>query len=157
MRPDIEEYLREQGWVFAGVSQPDHKRQWAQMDGDKVKRVALESELEDLALEIIGSPSGLDEAAKEYVRNYIPFDQCDSRDIIRTFKAGWWDRGRLKAQSKKEMTRGKIRFQVAVSCIQGILEAKLGIIGEVAPEVAVKESLRIADEFVRQWFGDTKN
>ena len=28
MRPDIEEYLREQGWVFAGVSQPDHKRQW---------------------------------------------------------------------------------------------------------------------------------
>lgn len=53
MRPDIEEYLRKQGWVFAGVSQPDHKRQWAQMDGDKVKRVALESELEDLALEII--------------------------------------------------------------------------------------------------------
>ncbi len=53
MRPDIEEYLREQGWVFAGVSQPGHKRQWAQMDGNKVKRVALESELEDLALEII--------------------------------------------------------------------------------------------------------
>lgn len=53
MRPDIEEYLREQGWVFAGVSQPDHKRQWAQMNGDKVKRVALESELEDLALEIV--------------------------------------------------------------------------------------------------------
>lgn len=53
MRPDIEEYLHKQGWVFAGVSQPDHKRQWAQMDGNKVKRVALESELEDLALEII--------------------------------------------------------------------------------------------------------
>ena len=33
-------------------------------------------------------PSNLDEAAKEYMRNYIPFDQCDSRDIIRTFKAG---------------------------------------------------------------------
>ena len=57
MRPDIEKYLREQGWVFAGVSQPDHKRQWAQMDGDKVKRVALESELEDLALEIVDNPS----------------------------------------------------------------------------------------------------
>lgn len=54
------------------------------------------------------------------------------------------------------ITRGEMRFQVAVSCIQGILEAKLGIIGEVAPEVAVKESLRIADEFVRQWFGDSK-
>lgn len=53
MRPDIEEYLRKQGWVFAGVSQPDHKRQWAQMDGNKVKRVALESELEDLALNIV--------------------------------------------------------------------------------------------------------
>ena len=53
MRPDIEKYLREQGWVFAGVSQPDHKRQWAQMDGNKVKRVALESELEDLALNIV--------------------------------------------------------------------------------------------------------
>ena len=49
MRPDIEEYLREQGRVFAGVLQSDHKRQWAQMDGNKVKRVALESELEDLA------------------------------------------------------------------------------------------------------------
>ena len=33
-------------------------------------------------------PSNLDEAAKEYNRNYTPFDQCDSRDIIRTFKAG---------------------------------------------------------------------
>lgn len=53
MRPDIEEYLREQGRALARVSQPDHKRQWAQMDGNKVKRVALESELEDLALEIV--------------------------------------------------------------------------------------------------------
>lgn len=57
MRPDIEKYLREQGWVFAGVSQPDHKRQWAQMDGDKAKRVALESDLEALALEIVDNPS----------------------------------------------------------------------------------------------------
>lgn len=40
-------------------------------------------------------PSNLDEAAKEYMRNYIPFDQCDSRDIIRTFKAGAeWMAGR---------------------------------------------------------------
>ena len=53
MRPNIEEYLREQGWVFAGVSQPGHKRQWAQMDGNKVKRVALKSELEDPALNIV--------------------------------------------------------------------------------------------------------
>lgn len=33
-------------------------------------------------------PSDLDEAAKEYMRNYIPFDQCDSRDIRCSFKAG---------------------------------------------------------------------
>lgn len=33
-------------------------------------------------------PSNLDEAAKEFNRNYIPFDQCDSRDIRRAFKAG---------------------------------------------------------------------
>ena len=42
--------------------------------------------------EIVGpdtdiSPN-IDEAAEEYVRNYIPFDQCDSRDVIRIFKAG---------------------------------------------------------------------
>lgn len=38
-------------------------------------------------------PSNLDEAAKEYNRNYTPFDQCDSRDIIRAFKDGvkWRD------------------------------------------------------------------
>ncbi len=33
-------------------------------------------------------PSNLDEAAKEYNRNYTPFDQCDSRDIIRVFMSG---------------------------------------------------------------------
>lgn len=49
------------------------------------------------------------------------------------------------------MTKEEIRLQVAISCIQGILEAKLGIIGEIVPEIAVKESLRIADEFVKQW------
>ena len=50
------------------------------------------------------------------------------------------------------MTREEIRFQVAVSVIQGVLEAKHGVIGEVVPSVAVAESLRIADEFVKQWF-----
>lgn len=52
------------------------------------------------------------------------------------------------------MTREQVRFQVALSCIQGVLEAKHGIIAEVIPKVAVSESLRIADEFVRQWFND---
>lgn len=49
------------------------------------------------------------------------------------------------------MTKEEIRLQVALSCIQGVLEAKHGIIGEIIPEIAVKESLRIADEFVKQW------
>lgn len=53
------------------------------------------------------------------------------------------------------MTKEEVRFQVALSCIQGVLEAKHGIIGEIIPEVAVKESLRIADEFVKQWFSET--
>lgn len=50
------------------------------------------------------------------------------------------------------MTQEEIKLQVAISCIQGIIEAKHGIIGEVLPQIAVKESLRIADEFVKQWF-----
>lgn len=50
------------------------------------------------------------------------------------------------------MNKEEVRFQVALSCIQGVLEAKHGIIGEVVPAVAVAESLRIADEFVKQWF-----
>ena len=50
------------------------------------------------------------------------------------------------------MSKEEVRFQVALSCIQGILEAKHGIIGEIVPALAVAESLRIADEFVKQWF-----
>lgn len=52
------------------------------------------------------------------------------------------------------MTREQVRFQVAISCIQGILEAKHGFLGEIVPAVAVAESLRIADEFCRQWFNE---
>ena len=49
------------------------------------------------------------------------------------------------------MEAEEIRFQVAVSCLQGVLEAKFGVLGEAAPAIAVAESLRIADEFVKQW------
>lgn len=44
-----------------------------------------------------------------------------------------------------------IRIEVAISCIQGILEAKGGIIGEIDPGLAVAESFRIADEFVKHY------
>lgn len=50
------------------------------------------------------------------------------------------------------MTKEEVRFQVALSCIQGVLEAKHGILGEIVPQIAVKESLRIADAFVEEWF-----
>ena len=53
-----------------------------------------------------------------------------------------------------KMNKEEIKFQVALSCIQGVLEAKHGIIGEIVPSVAVAESLRIADEFVKQWFNE---
>lgn len=49
------------------------------------------------------------------------------------------------------MTKEEIRLQVAISCIQGILEAKHGFLGEILPSVAVAEALGIADEFVKQW------
>lgn len=54
------------------------------------------------------------------------------------------------------MTVQEVKFQVALSCIQGILEAKHGILGEIVPSLAVAESLRIADEFVNQWFKNEK-
>ncbi len=53
MKPEIEEYLRQQGWTFAGVSQPDHRRQWARVKDGHVKEVAYEDDLVDLALNIV--------------------------------------------------------------------------------------------------------
>lgn len=54
------------------------------------------------------------------------------------------------------MTREEIRLQVAISVIQGVLEAKHGVIGEVVPSVAVAIALRIADAFVEEWYRETK-
>lgn len=50
------------------------------------------------------------------------------------------------------MTKEQVRFQVAVSVIQGIIEGKHGIIGEVVPAAAVDEAFRIADQFTEKWF-----
>lgn len=50
------------------------------------------------------------------------------------------------------MTKEQVRFQVAVSVIQGIIEGKHGIIGEILPAAAVDEAFRIADEFTKKWF-----
>lgn len=48
--------------------------------------------------------------------------------------------------SQKEM-----KFQVAVSVLQGIIEAKGGVIAEIVPEVAIEESFRFADKFCEMW------
>lgn len=37
-----------------------------------------------------------------------------------------------------------------------ILEAKHGFIAEILPDIAVAESLRIADCFLKHWYGDTE-
>lgn len=52
------------------------------------------------------------------------------------------------------MSKDEIRLQAALTSLQGILEAKGGIIGEIVPSAAVAEALRIADEFVKQWFDE---
>lgn len=59
-------------------------------------------------------------------------------------------------KSTNKMTREEIRLQVAISVIQGVLEAKHGVIGEVVPSVSVAIALRIADAFVEEWYQETK-
>lgn len=49
------------------------------------------------------------------------------------------------------MSENEIKLQVAISVIQGIIEAKGGVIAEIVPSIAVAESLRFADEFYKQW------
>lgn len=45
----------------------------------------------------------------------------------------------------------EMKFQVAVSLLQGIIEAKGGVIAEIVPEVAIEESFRFADKFCEMW------
>lgn len=44
-----------------------------------------------------------------------------------------------------------MKLQVAVSVLQGIIEAKGGVIAEIVPEVAIEESFRFADKFYEMW------
>lgn len=43
----IEDYLHQQGWVYAGVSQPDHRHQWAKIETDKDGKFKRIIKLED--------------------------------------------------------------------------------------------------------------
>ena len=49
------------------------------------------------------------------------------------------------------MTKSEMKYQVALSVIQGVIEAKHGVVGEIVPIVAVSESFRIAETFVSEW------
>lgn len=44
-----------------------------------------------------------------------------------------------------------MKFEVAVSVLQGIIEAKGGMITEIIPEIAIEESFRFADKFCEMW------
>jgi len=60
MNEEIKQLLLQYGWVFAGVSQPDHRRQWARIQTDedgkfvKIARLEDEDNLVELANQIIG-------------------------------------------------------------------------------------------------------
>lgn len=49
----------------------------------------------------------------------------------------------------------QVRIDAAVSAMQGILESgKLGIVLEAAPEVVVKQAVRLADALIEELKGE---
>ena len=55
---------------------------------------------------------------------------------------------------EKELSSNKEKdlwFQVAINALQGILEAKLGILGEIAPALLAEDCFRIADAFMKEY------
>ena len=64
------------------------------------------------------------------------------------------DLGGSDEEHPKDKETDSMRFQVANSALQGILEAKHGIVGEIVPSLLVADALRIADEFIKQWNGE---
>ena len=55
------------------------------------------------------------------------------------------------------MTRKEMYFELFSSVVQGILEAKLGIIGEIAPAVLADDAVRITDELFEKVEGRMEN
>lgn len=43
-----------------------------------------------------------------------------------------------------------IRVQAAISALQGVLEAKWGVVGEFLPEAAAAEAVALADALVKK-------
>lgn len=50
------------------------------------------------------------------------------------------------------MTINEFRQQAVLSAMQGILEAKGGIIGEVDPTLLARESIRVAEAVTEHYF-----
>ena len=48
------------------------------------------------------------------------------------------------------MNKQELRQQAAISALQGILEARGGVIGEIVPEIVAKEAVRLADALVSE-------
>ena len=55
------------------------------------------------------------------------------------------------------MTRKEMYFELYSSVVQGILEAKLGIIGEIAPAVLADDAVRITDALFEKVEGRMEN
>lgn len=55
------------------------------------------------------------------------------------------------------MTRKEMFFELYSSVVQGILEAKLGIIGEIAPAVLADDAVRITDALFEKVEGRMEN
>lgn len=44
----------------------------------------------------------------------------------------------------------EIRTQAAISALQAVVEGKYGVVGEMVPEIAAEEAVRLADALVEK-------
>jgi hypothetical protein len=52
----------------------------------------------------------------------------------------------------------QVRIDAAISAMQGVLESgKLGMVLEAAPEVVAKQSVRLADELIKELKGENES
>ena len=54
------------------------------------------------------------------------------------------------------MTREEFRQEAALSAIQGVIEAKYGILAEIDVNLAADEAIRIANALTEKMFKDEK-
>lgn len=50
------------------------------------------------------------------------------------------------------LSKEEFRQQAALSIVQGVIEARYGIIGELEPKIAIKETMRIANALTDELF-----